>query len=317
MSRTMSAGGRDRPCRTASSRSRRSRPRRRAPARRARGRGRARRYRASVLGCAIAGCSAAAPGRVIDALSQYRLSAPWTFTNQTIAGMMRIPNGKSQSPVHPVTGDVRPAALVHLPDLGRDDERADRADDDPDDEAEDAAQAVARVLLHLLLRLVRPVDRVDAERDDEEEDPEADPARLPQRAVLLEVVCSWRADSYRFRGRLYAQRRERAAEPLEERWPRPAVMGVLNVTPDSFSDGGRFVSPADAIAHGRRLAAEGAALVDVGRRVDAPRRRAGLRRRGAPRASCRCSRASPGSRSRSTPRRRRSRGARSSSARSS
>jgi len=52
--------------------------------------------------------------------------------------------------------------------------------------------------------------------------------------------------------------------PLEERWPRPAVMGVVNVTPDSFSDGGRFAEPADAIAHGRRLAADGAAVVDVG-----------------------------------------------------
>jgi dihydropteroate synthase len=52
--------------------------------------------------------------------------------------------------------------------------------------------------------------------------------------------------------------------PLEERFPRPAIMGVLNVTPDSFSDGGRFVLPADAIAHGRRLAEEGAHLVDVG-----------------------------------------------------
>jgi dihydropteroate synthase len=41
-------------------------------------------------------------------------------------------------------------------------------------------------------------------------------------------------------------------------------MGVLNVTPDSFSDGGRFVDPATAVAHGRRLFAEGAALVDVG-----------------------------------------------------
>ena len=41
-------------------------------------------------------------------------------------------------------------------------------------------------------------------------------------------------------------------------------MGVVNVTPDSFSDGGRFPSAADAIAHGRRLANEGAALVDVG-----------------------------------------------------
>jgi dihydropteroate synthase len=41
-------------------------------------------------------------------------------------------------------------------------------------------------------------------------------------------------------------------------------MGVVNVTPDSFSDGGRFLASADAVAHGRRLAAEGAAIVDVG-----------------------------------------------------
>jgi dihydropteroate synthase len=41
-------------------------------------------------------------------------------------------------------------------------------------------------------------------------------------------------------------------------------MGILNVTPDSFSDGGRYVDPDAAIAHGRRLVAEGAAIVDVG-----------------------------------------------------
>ena len=41
-------------------------------------------------------------------------------------------------------------------------------------------------------------------------------------------------------------------------------MGVVNVTPDSFSDGGRFSSPAEAIGHARRLLGEGAALVDVG-----------------------------------------------------
>lgn len=49
--------------------------------------------------------------------------------------------------------------------------------------------------------------------------------------------------------------------------PRPGralVMGVLNVTPDSFSDGGRFLDPALAVRHGRRLVAEGADLVDVG-----------------------------------------------------
>jgi len=55
-----------------------------------------------------------------------------------------------------------------------------------------------------------------------------------------------------------------ARVPLEERWPRPAVMGVLNVTPDSFSDGGRFASSAEAIEHGRRLLADGASVVDVG-----------------------------------------------------
>jgi dihydropteroate synthase len=41
-------------------------------------------------------------------------------------------------------------------------------------------------------------------------------------------------------------------------------MGVLNVTPDSFSDGGRYLDPARALEHGRRLVAEGADLVDVG-----------------------------------------------------
>jgi dihydropteroate synthase len=44
----------------------------------------------------------------------------------------------------------------------------------------------------------------------------------------------------------------------------PVVMGVLNVTPDSFSDGGRFYDPGRALAHAQRLRAEGAALIDVG-----------------------------------------------------
>jgi dihydropteroate synthase len=42
------------------------------------------------------------------------------------------------------------------------------------------------------------------------------------------------------------------------------VMGVINVTPDSFSDGGRYLDPDAAIAHGLELAAEGAAMLDVG-----------------------------------------------------
>jgi dihydropteroate synthase len=42
------------------------------------------------------------------------------------------------------------------------------------------------------------------------------------------------------------------------------LMGILNVTPDSFSDGGRFLDPAAAVAHGRMLAGEGADILDVG-----------------------------------------------------
>jgi len=44
----------------------------------------------------------------------------------------------------------------------------------------------------------------------------------------------------------------------------PLVMGILNVTPDSFSDGGRWLDPEAAIAHGLAMAAAGAAVVDVG-----------------------------------------------------
>jgi dihydropteroate synthase len=60
--------------------------------------------------------------------------------------------------------------------------------------------------------------------------------------------------------------------------PAPVVMGVLNVTPDSFSDGGRYSTLEAAVQHGRDMADEGAALIDVGGestrpgadRVDAP-----------------------------------------------
>jgi dihydropteroate synthase len=45
---------------------------------------------------------------------------------------------------------------------------------------------------------------------------------------------------------------------------RPIVMGVLNVTPDSFSDGGRFLDPALAIEHARRMVAAGADIIDIG-----------------------------------------------------
>ena len=45
---------------------------------------------------------------------------------------------------------------------------------------------------------------------------------------------------------------------------RPLLMGIVNVTPDSFSDGGRFFDPAAAIAHGHALAAAGADIIDIG-----------------------------------------------------
>jgi dihydropteroate synthase len=51
---------------------------------------------------------------------------------------------------------------------------------------------------------------------------------------------------------------------IEERFPRPSVMGIVNATPDSFSDGGANLDPDDAAATARRMVAEGAAVVDVG-----------------------------------------------------
>jgi dihydropteroate synthase len=51
----------------------------------------------------------------------------------------------------------------------------------------------------------------------------------------------------------------------------PLIMGVVNVTPDSFSDGGQFLDPAAAIAHGEQLARDGADILDVGGEATNPR----------------------------------------------
>ena len=51
---------------------------------------------------------------------------------------------------------------------------------------------------------------------------------------------------------------------IEDRFPRPSVMGVVNVTPDSFSDGGVHLDPDTAVAAARRMIDDGAAIVDVG-----------------------------------------------------
>jgi len=56
------------------------------------------------------------------------------------------------------------------------------------------------------------------------------------------------------------QLRDRTLEPGRP----PLVMGIVNVTPDSFSDGGRFLDPAAAVAHGLELVHQGADLLDVG-----------------------------------------------------
>ena len=53
-------------------------------------------------------------------------------------------------------------------------------------------------------------------------------------------------------------------QSIKELLPRPSVMGVVNVTPDSFSDGGAFLHPQAAIAEARGMLDEGAAIVDVG-----------------------------------------------------
>jgi dihydropteroate synthase len=64
-----------------------------------------------------------------------------------------------------------------------------------------------------------------------------------------------------------------AARPADAAVPAPdfTLMGVVNVTPDSFSDGGRFLDPGRAIAHGLLLAEEGAAILDIGGESTRPR----------------------------------------------
>lgn len=54
------------------------------------------------------------------------------------------------------------------------------------------------------------------------------------------------------------------APRFSTRSARPVVMGVVNVTPDSFSDGGRYADPDAALAHGRALVADGADVLDIG-----------------------------------------------------
>ncbi|WP_298386157.1 dihydropteroate synthase [Ferrimicrobium sp.] len=53
--------------------------------------------------------------------------------------------------------------------------------------------------------------------------------------------------------------------PTQARWmQRPVIMGIVNVTPDSFSDGGRYLDTEAALLHGRELFSQGASIIDVG-----------------------------------------------------
>jgi dihydropteroate synthase len=62
------------------------------------------------------------------------------------------------------------------------------------------------------------------------------------------------------------------ARQFEFTFPRPAmVMGIVNVTPDSFSDGGKFFSPDAAVAHAKQLISEGAEILDIGGESTRPR----------------------------------------------
>jgi dihydropteroate synthase len=82
------------------------------------------------------------------------------------------------------------------------------------------------------------------------------PAAVPdaRRRAALEAVL----DAYRFPPTAWVV----GGRPLPLN--RPVLMGILNVTPDSFADGGRFLDPARAIEHGLQMAAEGADLLDIG-----------------------------------------------------
>jgi dihydropteroate synthase len=94
------------------------------------------------------------------------------------------------------------------------------------------------------------------------------PAGVTRTAASLAETRSWAtrqggaiaAHIARLLDDLSQPRRDTRGEPLS----RPLIMGIVNATPDSFSDGGEHFDPAAAIAHGQRLAHAGADILDVG-----------------------------------------------------
>ena len=94
------------------------------------------------------------------------------------------------------------------------------------------------------------------------------PAGTFEAAATLSAIRAWAREEGEAVERRVAELLARLAEPAEAfagvSLAEPAVMGIINVTPDSFSDGGDFTQSARAIEHGRAMAAAGAAFLDVG-----------------------------------------------------
>src|SRR6476661_6754161 len=81
---------------------------------------------------------------------------------------------------------------------------------------------------------------------------------------IFETIGDMPADAQTAWDRLTAARPPLQLGERTIRLDQPQVMGIVNVTPDSFSDGGQFADGASAAAAGADLAAEGAAIIDVG-----------------------------------------------------
>jgi dihydropteroate synthase len=89
---------------------------------------------------------------------------------------------------------------------------------------------------------------------------ERDDSEVRRRVVSAAELCAGQLAPPELLERLSRQRDAVAGLALE----RPLIIGVVNVTPDSFSDGGRYLAADAAIAHALRLGAEGADIIDIG-----------------------------------------------------
>src|SRR6185436_6767827 len=84
--------------------------------------------------------------------------------------------------------------------------------------------------------------------------------KVSRRVVVAAELCAGQLAPPELLERLGRRRDAIAGLALE----RPLIVGVVNITPDSFSDGGRYLAPDAAIAHALRLDAEGADIIDIG-----------------------------------------------------